>query len=385
MQVDKNRVESLLKGDKSYDVETTKDLGYLVDQYPYAPILHFVYLRGLQEENSYKFPSQLNRSSVSTMNRTALFEWAEDPLIPVEVQLAAVRNHLSENDILSKNKMDEGRASITQDKFQSVSKQKETLNVKSNSPAKTSLISNTIGTKEKTDLNSLDLSSLPIKVREQILRSQAIQKKLISFKSQNTDSSAREINLHNSNPLKLNQKDGQTHDRSSLNSENKKETISENSKDSFSNDLIEAVENSDMLKNSARKNKKTSSVLHSDFNFQQLSPFALFLSELGSVQPKSRELSIRDIAKERVILEQFLELNPKIKLNNDANKFQDLTIKTPNVSGLVTETLANHYYEQGVFQKAIQAYEILKLKVPQKSGIFAARISEMRKLQFDKK
>ena len=120
MQVDKNRVESLLKGDKSYDVETTKDLGYLVDQYPYAPILHFVYLRGLQEENSYKFPSQLNRSSVSTMNRTALFEWAEDPLIPVEVQLAAVRNHLSENDILSKNKMDEGRASITQGKFQSV-------------------------------------------------------------------------------------------------------------------------------------------------------------------------------------------------------------------------------------------------------------------------
>jgi hypothetical protein len=66
-------------------------------------------------------------------------------------------------------------------------------------------------------------------------------------------------------------------------------------------------------------------------------------------------------------------------------KSEDLTLKTPNVSGLVTETLANHYFEQGVFLKAIQAYEILKLKVPQKSSIFAARIAEMRNLQSEKK
>jgi len=40
--------------------------------------------------------------------------------------------------------------------------------------------------------------------------------------------------------------------------------------------------------------------------------------------------------------------------------------------------LANHYASQGMVQKAIQAYEILKLKVPEKSSIFAARILAMQ-------
>ena len=60
-----------------------------VETYPYAPLLHFLYLRSLQEEDSYKFPAQLHRTAVSTMHRQALLDWAEAPLIPVEVQAAA--------------------------------------------------------------------------------------------------------------------------------------------------------------------------------------------------------------------------------------------------------------------------------------------------------
>ena len=62
----------LLKGKSIFSSKTTKKLGDLVDKYPYAPIFHFLYLRGLQEEDSYKFPSQLNRSSVSTNRRKTL-------------------------------------------------------------------------------------------------------------------------------------------------------------------------------------------------------------------------------------------------------------------------------------------------------------------------
>ena len=113
-----------------------------------------------------------------------------------------------------------------------------------------------------------------------------------------------------------------------------------------------------------------------------LSPFANFLAGLkdesaAAAVPGSQ----RDPAMERAILEQFLEINPKIKPVRDAPLGENLALRTPNVSGLVTETLANHYYDQGMHEKAIQAYEILKLKVPEKSAIFAARISEMRKTQ----
>ena len=118
-----------------------------------------------------------------------------------------------------------------------------------------------------------------------------------------------------------------------------------------------------------------------------LSPFARFLNalELEGNKEDSQVNEDRDINKEKAILEQFIELNPKISAPRNFGKSEDLTLKTPNVSGLVTETLANHYFEQGFFLKAIQAYEILKLKVPQKSSIFAARIAEMRNLESEKK
>lgn len=48
---------------------------------------------------------------------------------------------------------------------------------------------------------------------------------------------------------------------------------------------------------------------------------------------------------------------------------------------LMTETLAQMYLSQNNYDKAIQAYEILILKNPDKSGFFADRIREIRKLQ----
>jgi hypothetical protein len=52
-----------------------------------------------------------------------------------------------------------------------------------------------------------------------------------------------------------------------------------------------------------------------------------------------------------------------------------------DTSALMTETLARVYLEQRKYQKAIQAYEILILKYPEKSSFFADRISEIKNLQ----
>ena len=65
--------------------------------------------------------------------------------------------------------------------------------------------------------------------------------------------------------------------------------------------------------------------------------------------------------------------------NNPAAVLVDVrTQPDAQVTGLVTETLARMYAEQGHVAKAIQAYEILKLRVPEKSPIFAARIEALR-------
>ena len=47
----------------------------------------------------------------------------------------------------------------------------------------------------------------------------------------------------------------------------------------------------------------------------------------------------------------------------------------------MTETLARVYLEQKKYSKAIQAYEILILKYPEKSTFFANRISDIKILQ----
>ena len=49
-------------------------------------------------------------------------------------------------------------------------------------------------------------------------------------------------------------------------------------------------------------------------------------------------------------------------------------------NSLMTETLAKVYLEQGHHKKAILAYEILSLKYPQKSGLFADQIKAIKQI-----
>ena len=51
---------------------------------------------------------------------------------------------------------------------------------------------------------------------------------------------------------------------------------------------------------------------------------------------------------------------------------------------LMTETLARVYVEQKNFKKAKQAYRILSLKYPEKSGFFADQIRAVEQLEENK-
>ena len=50
-------------------------------------------------------------------------------------------------------------------------------------------------------------------------------------------------------------------------------------------------------------------------------------------------------------------------------------------NNLMTETLAKVYLEQGHYDKAITAYEILSLKYPQKSSLFANQIKAIKQIK----
>jgi hypothetical protein len=110
--------------------------------------------------------------------------------------------------------------------------------------------------------------------------------------------------------------------------------------------------------------------------------------QLSRLQPIIREetikntVSIEDEKKKKIdLIDKFIENNPKISpIAKDAT----VTAIEPiadDTSYLMTETLARVYLEQKKYAKAIQAYEILILKYPEKSSFFADRISDIKILQ----
>ncbi|NAS31450.1 hypothetical protein GTQ40_10740 [Flavobacteriaceae bacterium R38] len=82
------------------------------------------------------------------------------------------------------------------------------------------------------------------------------------------------------------------------------------------------------------------------------------------------------------LIDKFIEENPKINPSKDAATTINLAKQNlVEKSELMTETLARIYLEQRKYKKALQAYKILSLKYPEKSGFFADQIRAVKKLQ----
>jgi len=111
--------------------------------------------------------------------------------------------------------------------------------------------------------------------------------------------------------------------------------------------------------------------------------------QLTRRKPIQREVATKqktlDKKKKFELLDKFIESNPKIVPKEESKVKIDISgsVKMDRKE-LMTETLAKVYLEQKKFKKAIQAYKILSLKYPEKSGFFADRINAVKKLQKEK-
>jgi tetratricopeptide (TPR) repeat protein len=82
------------------------------------------------------------------------------------------------------------------------------------------------------------------------------------------------------------------------------------------------------------------------------------------------------------IIDKFIEASPKISpIKHGVASTARIDINKEDHSYLMTETLARVYLEQKKYQKAIQAYEILIMKYPEKSSFFADHITDIKILQ----
>jgi tetratricopeptide (TPR) repeat protein len=128
-----------------------------------------------------------------------------------------------------------------------------------------------------------------------------------------------------------------------------------------------------------------------DFSINEKHSFQEWL-QISRTQPIDREKKVVDNSKTSEIeeakkkkielIDKFIETSPKISpIKQGAITTVNFEPNKDDNSYLMTETLARVYLEQKKYQRAIQAYEILILKYPEKSSFFADRISDIKILQ----
>jgi len=180
-----------------------------------------------------------------------------------------------------------------------------------------------------------------------------------------------------------------------IKSDDKEEEIKEEDEEPIE-EIIEEEESNEPAKTAAEHLEIGKPL---DFSLSEKHSFQEWL-QLSRTEPidRSEELSPEERAekeaaekikleeerqKKAEIIDKFIENNPKIspiKAGNNAPTVQIESGSEDN-SYLMTETLARVYLEQKKYTKAIQAYEILILKYPEKITFFADRISDIKILQ----
>ena len=99
-------------------------------------------------------------------------------------------------------------------------------------------------------------------------------------------------------------------------------------------------------------------------------------------EPEIVEKSSRKLVQAQLI-EKFIIANPRIEPVRDKSEHPLEDISKPFTEergGFITETLAKIYINQGYYSKAIDIYEKLSLKFPEKSSYFATQIEKVKGL-----
>ena len=106
--------------------------------------------------------------------------------------------------------------------------------------------------------------------------------------------------------------------------------------------------------------------------------------DLSSIDPSPVQEEI-SAEKNPDLIDQFIEKEPRIvpkpstkkqKFYNPVDMAKQSLVEDLSLS---TETLAQVYMDQELYDKALECYENLLLKYPEKSSFFADRIAELKK------
>ena len=304
----------LLKHPESLKKNQIHDLEKIVNTFPYYQAARALFLKGLKEQESFRYNLELKKTAAHTTDREVLFEFITSAIFnkPNKIEDKPTKENITvyeaeEVKVLERIPLDEA---VTM-------KMEEAEDVLDPSLFELAKEENLENESPEIISKNDDLSSSKTSVIE-------IHKPLEFDKNEN-HSFAEWLKLTNAEPIQR-----------AKNADNKDENIIDTTADD--EDLT---------------SQNSESPLPIEKKFELIDDF---IANTPKIKPVAKNATIRNLAKENQVAPDEL----------------------------MTETLAKVYLAQNNYKKAIQAYKILILKNPEKSGFFADQIRAIEKLQENK-
>jgi len=300
--------------------ENTEALKDMISEHPYLQSARALYLKSLNQQRSFLYNSELKKTAAYTTDRDVLFDY-----IVSEDFVTYKPLHIEDLNVVDENYIEFKKPEPTLD--ETIEKRVlDTLVYIENQDKETELFHKIDQiSKSKIEANKLE--------KENAL----IEEKQVAEEVPSEEIHQLEENLEVGKPL----------------------DFSENDKFSFTEWL--------KLTSAQPIQRETTEISNENIKPEE----KIIVEETIPTKQKNMDL-----------IDRFIETNPKITPSKSA------VVPVINMDRLnedepfyMTETLARIYLEQKKYQKAIQAYEILILKYPEKSSLFANRIFDIKKLQ----
>lgn len=449
------------------DENATRALREIIQEFPASPILHWLYLKGLQNQKSYLFNSALSRAAIGSPNRAQLLKWVGVEQNNEEVDKKKRFEFVAPESAPQKSRVEKAaeiKSADTTPKPEAVPESTPKVEMSSTepkAPEKKPIARPAAKKKEPADL--------PDDIKAILERSKKIRSgfKDVSHKEKEEPAATpkeqveevSETLSEESTPAKV--PAPQVHEipkeveeepealseinfaefeaSTEVNSEFTEEGEMQEEETYFSLDLDIGLEDlEDTVLTQEEETEKVFSIELEDYEEEDIqatsftesktasfsksdgqdNDFTGWLKSLRSepeqtraqeteakpvieepvkpqVEDKKEEISFElntdvippkpeepapEKSKNIELIDRFLEERPKITPRKEDFSYVNIgeSVKDDE-NQLVTETLAKIYVAQGHYNKAIEAYEILGLKYPEKNGLFADRIREIKR------